>query len=70
MCGFFGFITKDGSGPNLDRLRLIAIQTQRRGHHAFGLASIGHDDASIRTSGRAPPRRTWATSTPAVAPRW
>ena len=45
MCGVFGFITKDGTGPNLDRLKLIAIQTQRRGHHAFGLASIGHDGA-------------------------
>ena len=45
MCGVFGFITKDGSGPNLDRLKLIAIQTQRRGHHAFGLAWIGGDGA-------------------------
>lgn len=38
MCGIFGFITKDGSGPDLARLRRIAAETQTRGHHAFGLA--------------------------------
>jgi len=38
MCGVFGFITKNGSGPDLARLRRIAAETQRRGHHAFGLA--------------------------------
>jgi glucosamine 6-phosphate synthetase-like amidotransferase/phosphosugar isomerase protein len=38
MCGVFGFITRNGNGPDLGRLRRIAAQTQRRGHHAFGLA--------------------------------
>jgi glucosamine--fructose-6-phosphate aminotransferase (isomerizing) len=38
MCGVFGFITKDGSGPAITRLQRIATETQRRGHHAFGLA--------------------------------
>jgi glucosamine 6-phosphate synthetase-like amidotransferase/phosphosugar isomerase protein len=38
MCGVFGFITKNGNGPDLARLRRIAIETQQRGHHAFGLA--------------------------------
>ncbi len=43
MCGIFGFITRDGRGPDLARLRRIAIQTQRRGDHAFGLAWLGGD---------------------------
>ena len=43
MCGIFGFITKDGSGPDLTRLRRIAAETQTRGHHAFGLAWLGAD---------------------------
>ena len=38
MCGLFGFITRNDSGPNLACLRRIAIETQERGHHAFGLA--------------------------------
>ncbi len=43
MCGIFGYITKDGRGPNLARLRRIAVETQTRGHHAFGLAWINAD---------------------------
>jgi glutamine---fructose-6-phosphate transaminase (isomerizing) len=43
MCGIFGFITKNGSGPDLFRLRRIAAETQARGHHAFGLAWLGAD---------------------------
>ena len=27
MCGIFGYITKDGRGPNLARLRRIAVET-------------------------------------------
>jgi len=38
MCGIFGYIAKDGRGPDLNRLRRIAAVTQRRGPHAFGLA--------------------------------
>ncbi len=38
MCGIFGFISKNQRGPDLARLRRIAIETQTRGHHAFGLA--------------------------------
>lgn len=45
MCGVFGFITKDGSRPELARLRRIALETQRRGRHAFGLAWLGRDGA-------------------------
>lgn len=40
MCGIFGFATKDGTGPDLDRLRKVAVVTQTRGAHAFGLAWI------------------------------
>ncbi len=40
MCGLFGFITKTGRGPDLDRLRDIALETQLRGAHAFGLAWV------------------------------
>jgi len=41
MCGIFGFITKNGGGPDLVRLRRIAAETQTRGNHAFGLAWLG-----------------------------
>ena len=44
MCGVFGFITKNGTGPNIARLKRLAIETQRRGHHAFGVAWIADDD--------------------------
>ena len=43
MCGLFGFITKDGDGPDLDRLQRIATETEARGRHAFGLAWVGLD---------------------------
>jgi amidophosphoribosyltransferase len=54
MCGIFGFITGDGSGPDLDRLRRIAAVTQRRGPHAFGLAWLG-PDARLHTFKRPGP---------------
>jgi glucosamine 6-phosphate synthetase-like amidotransferase/phosphosugar isomerase protein len=44
MCGVFGFITKDGHGPNMARLKRIAMETELRGQHAFGLAWLGEDD--------------------------
>jgi len=43
MCGVFGFITKRGRGPDLDRLRRIAAETESRGRHAFGLAWVTPD---------------------------
>lgn len=38
MCGIFGFISREGEGPDMARLRRIALITQTRGEHAFGLA--------------------------------
>ena len=38
MCGIFGYIAKHGRGPDLARLRRIALETETRGRHAFGLA--------------------------------
>ena len=38
MCGIFGFITRAGEGPEIARLRRLALITQTRGMHAFGLA--------------------------------
>lgn len=43
MCGLFGFISKAGGGPDLDRLRRIALETQTRGIHAFGLVWVTRD---------------------------
>lgn len=43
MCGIFGFITRDGSAVNMDALRKIAVKTQERGRHAFGLAWMNAD---------------------------
>lgn len=43
MCGIFGFITRDGQGPDVARLRRLALITQTRGVHAFGLAWVGAD---------------------------
>jgi glucosamine 6-phosphate synthetase-like amidotransferase/phosphosugar isomerase protein len=54
MCGVFGFITKSGKGPDIARLQQIAVETQRRGHHAFGLAWLG-DDGAIHTYKRPGP---------------
>ena len=38
MCGIFGYVTSEGEGPEIARLRRIALVTQSRGDHAFGLA--------------------------------
>jgi len=43
MCGIFGFITSGGQGPDISRLRRIAVITQTRGDHAFGLAWLDAD---------------------------
>ena len=31
MCGIFGYIAKHGRGPDLARLRRIALETETRG---------------------------------------
>ena len=54
MCGLFGFISKAGGGPDLDRLRRIALETQTRGIHAFGLVWVTrypNMSIAIRTGG-------------------
>ena len=38
MCGLFGFITRNGNGPDIALLQSIAAETETRGRHAFGLA--------------------------------
>ncbi len=43
MCGIFGFITTEGEGPSIERLRRVALVTQSRGAHAFGLAWLTAD---------------------------
>lgn len=43
MCGVFGFVGKTGGGPDLDRLKSIALETQERGAHAFGFAWVAAD---------------------------
>ena len=43
MCGIFGFVTSGGQGPDISRLRRIAVITQTRGDHAFGLAWLDAD---------------------------
>lgn len=43
MCGIFGFITNAGEGPDIRRLRRLAVITQTRGAHAFGLAWVDAD---------------------------
>src|SRR5262245_1487243 len=40
MCGVFGFVSYDGKGPSIKRLRTIARVTMRRGAHAFGFAWV------------------------------
>lgn len=43
MCGIFGYITGEGRGPEIARLRRLALITQSRGDHAFGLAWLEED---------------------------
>lgn len=55
MCGVFGFISSSGRGPDITRLQRIAVVTQTRGEHAFGLAWLDLDGSPIRTFKRARP---------------
>jgi glucosamine--fructose-6-phosphate aminotransferase (isomerizing) len=43
MCGILAYISKNGHGPSLKILRALAITTEQRGHHAFGLAWTNGD---------------------------
>lgn len=43
MCGVFGFVTKNGNGPDLHRLRVLALAAEQRGAHAFGFAWVDQD---------------------------
>jgi glucosamine--fructose-6-phosphate aminotransferase (isomerizing) len=40
MCGVFGFVSWKNRPPDLERLKRIAVVTERRGFHAFGFAWI------------------------------
>ena len=57
MCGIFGFITSKGQGPDVARLRRLALVTQSRGAHAFGLAWLD-EDGRIQTFKRPGPAKT------------
>ncbi len=58
MCGIFGFITRQGEGPEIARLRRLAMITQRRGEHAFGLAWLNAGGA-IQTFKRPGPAQMY-----------
>lgn len=40
MCGVFGFVARGSKSLDLQQLKRIAVQTETRGHHAFGFAWI------------------------------
>ena len=56
MCGIFGFISSRGQGPEIHRLRRLALVTQTRGDHAFGLAWL-EEDGTIQTFKRPGPAK-------------
>ena len=58
MCGIFGFISSEGHGPEMSRLRRLALVTQSRGDHAFGLAWLD-EDGSIQTFKRPGPAKAY-----------
>jgi glucosamine 6-phosphate synthetase-like amidotransferase/phosphosugar isomerase protein len=43
MCGVFGWISKDGGNVDIKTLRRIAVITERRGPHAWGIAWLDRD---------------------------
>jgi glucosamine 6-phosphate synthetase-like amidotransferase/phosphosugar isomerase protein len=57
MCGVFGFVSLDDQGPDIELLKRIAVVTQSRGEHAFGLAWV---DAAGRL-------QSWKRPGPATA---
>jgi len=58
MCGIFGFITTEGEGPDIHRLRRLALVTQSRGAHAFGLAWLA-EGGQIQTFKRPGPAEAY-----------
>lgn len=58
MCGIFGFITRQGEGPEIARLRRLAWITQARGEHAFGLAWL-NESGTIQTFKRPGPAQNY-----------
>jgi len=58
MCGIFGFISRQGEGPEIARLRRLALITQTRGEHAFGLAWLDASGA-IQTFKRPGPAQAY-----------
>ena len=58
MCGVFGFITTEGEGPEVARLRRLALVTQSRGAHAFGLAWLD-EGGRMRTFKRPGPAEAY-----------
>jgi glucosamine 6-phosphate synthetase-like amidotransferase/phosphosugar isomerase protein len=58
MCGIFGFISSEGKGPEVARLRRIALVTQSRGDHAFGLAWLD-GDGRLQTFKRPGPAKAY-----------
>jgi glucosamine 6-phosphate synthetase-like amidotransferase/phosphosugar isomerase protein len=43
MCGVYGFIARGKDGPNMERLRQMALAAETRGPHAFGWAFVNRD---------------------------
>jgi glucosamine 6-phosphate synthetase-like amidotransferase/phosphosugar isomerase protein len=58
MCGIFGFITSEGKGPEIARLRRLALITQSRGDHAFGMAWLD-EDGRLQTFKRPGPAKAY-----------
>ena len=58
MCGIFGFITSEGRGPEIARLRRLALITQSRGDHAFGMAWLD-EDGQLQTFKRPGPAKAY-----------
>ena len=43
MCGVFGWVSKNGGRVDLKTLRRIAVVTESRGPHAWGMAWLDRD---------------------------
>lgn len=47
MCGILGYISTTGQGPDLDRLERLALVTETRGRHAWGMAWLDSDGLQV-----------------------